>query len=156
MDNSRFPPSHRGRSEASMWSIEDFLRWLGLETIGLAMLLAGWIIASGQGRYDDQIGAGTLAVGGLLVAGIGHVLWVTGGRRGVGIRTRLLRDEPWLPRVAGLQAQLPDAEDSFVADPRLTFFHRRQCPMAAGRGWIPQSRQEHYSAGRVPCGVCRP
>jgi hypothetical protein len=154
-----FLPRERGAGgrNLSLWSAQDLLRWVGFEVVGLSMVVAGWFVASGQGHYTDQVGPSTLAVGGVTVACVGHAMWVLRGRRAVGERYGRLLRQPWL---VGTRPSHEDrvSEDSqvLVAGAGLRFFHRQECPLAAGRHWIALSRDEHVVAGRVPCGACRP
>jgi hypothetical protein len=141
----------------SFWTAQDLVRWLGVLLVGLAMLVAGWFWAAGEGHYTDQVGPATLAVGGLIVAGVSHALWMLRGRRAVGARYEVLFRQPWLVGPAAGGGGRPSEDSGLpVAGSGLEFFHRRQCPLAAGRGWAALSREEHVAAGRAPCGVCRP
>ena len=142
-----------------MWGSEDLLRWVALSFGGLVMVVAAWFVSSGEARFDRQMAMLNLAVGGAVVACVGHVVWVLEGRRAVGERRRALLGEP-LPsggvgsevdgRVAGCEV------DGLVAGVGTRLFHRAGCPLAEGRGWSVGSREEQVGAGRAPCGVCRP
>ena len=142
-----------------MWGSEDLLRWVALSVAGLVMVVAGWYVSSGEGRFGRQVGMLDLAVAGVVVACVGHVVWVLEGRRAVGERRRALLGEPLRSggvgsevdgRVAGCEV------DGLVAGVGTRLFHRAGCPLAEGRGWSVGSREELVGAGRVPCGVCRP
>jgi hypothetical protein len=146
-----------GARQPSLWSAQDFLRWVGFEVVGLSMVVAGWFVASGQGHYTDQMGPSTLAVGGLTVTCVGHAMWVLRGRRAVGQRYGRLLRQPWLAvtRASGEDRVSGDSQ-ALVAGAGLRFFHRRECLLAAGRSWDELSREEHVAAGRMPCGACGP
>jgi hypothetical protein len=156
MAAGRAPRRDRGRV---LWGSEDLLRWVALSVAGLGMVVAGWYVSSGEGRFGRQVGMLDLAVAGVVVACVGHVVWVLEGRRAVGERRRALLGEPLRTAAAGTDgaARIPGSDtDGFVAGVGTRLFHRTGCPLADGRGWSVGSRDEHVEAGRVACGVCRP
>jgi hypothetical protein len=142
-----------------LWGPEDLLRWVALSAAGLVMVLAAWYVSSGEARFGRQVGMLNLAVGGVVVACLGHVVWVLEGRRAVGERRRALLGEPLETGGVGseVHGRVAACEvDGFVAGVGTRLFHRSGCPLAEGRGWSVGSREEHVGAGRVACGVCRP
>ena len=147
----------------SAWGVEDLFRWVLFVGAGLTMVLVAWFSASGEARFgSEQIQMLDLAVAGLVLTCVGHVLWVSIGRRAVGERRRLLLGEGTLLGIradgAGVVAgaRVVDEGDTLVAGLGTRLFHRATCTLADGRGWPPKSRDEHLLADRVPCGVCRP
>lgn len=46
------------------------------------------------------------------------------------------------------------SSETVVGGPDLRFYHRADCDMAADRDWSAAPLGE--TAGRVPCGMCRP
>ncbi|HVW32123.1 MAG TPA: hypothetical protein VHL53_06255, partial [Acidimicrobiia bacterium] len=126
---------------------------------GVALMVAGWVRTSGAGAVDAQIPWLDLAVSGLLLAGLGNVLWLSAGRRSVAdLRVALL------PAGFGLAAGADRADDAGprqrrnepVAADGMTRYHRADCLLAAGKPAVAASRPAHEAAGRAPCGTCRP
>jgi hypothetical protein len=125
------------------------------------MWFVGWYLASGEIKYSRQIGPANLAVAGLLVAGAGHVAYLMRGRRAVGERRRRLLGDPTLApagRAAATPAalHLDGAASETTAGDGMMRYHRKGCPLAAGRNWAVRSAEEQEAAGRIPCGACRP
>src|SRR5947199_77054 len=56
----------------------------------------------------------------------------------------------------GVTAGRASRPDALVAAPNMTRYHRRACPLAAGKTVRPATRAAHERAGRRPCGVCQP
>jgi hypothetical protein len=153
------PPKKR-----PLWSAEDWVRWALFVAGGLVLWLVGWYLASGEINYSRQIGPANLAVAGLLVAGAGHVWCLMRGRRAIGERRRRLLGDPALAP-AGREAATPAAPHAdgtacrpseTVAGDGMMRYHRRGCPLAAGRDWPVLPAEEQEAAGRIPCGACRP
>jgi hypothetical protein len=142
-------------SRRALWGADDLLRWVALITVGFVMIVAAWFVVSGEAQFAEQVGMADLAVGGLLVACAGHVMWVLSGRRAVGERRRFLLGDPG--RIV-LPADRPgvavSGEEQLVAGAGTKLFHRPNCRLVVGRDWPVTSREELVRAGRVPCGVC--
>ncbi len=147
------------------WSAEDLIRWvLGLGAGGIVIVVS-WYVCSGDATFSRQIGPVDAAVGGLVLAGLGNVMWLLRGRRALGERRRAL-----LPDIADFieatersaEAEVPAAGsaasegDLFVGGEGMVRFHRPDCILAVGRSWAVSTRQVHEEAGRLPCGVCDP
>jgi hypothetical protein len=148
-----------------LWSAEDFIRWaLGVGAGGIVIVVA-WYVCSGDATFGRQIGPVDVAVGGVVFAGLGNVMWLLRGRRALGERRRAL-----LPDMAAIgEATGPSAEadvgaagsagvetDLFLGGEGMVRFHRPDCTLAVGRSWAASTRQVHEEAGRLPCGVCDP
>jgi hypothetical protein len=155
---------------AVFWRAEDLLRWGITVGIGGIVIAVAWYICAGDATFSQQVGPADAAVAGLLVAGVGNATWLLKGRRALGERRRsLLPDLP--PREAASTEVADEAAPSrttdetpavtepglLVAGEGMQRYHRADCALAAGRTeWTAASRVEHESAGRRPCGVCRP
>jgi hypothetical protein len=165
----------------TLWRPEDFMRWVISIGVGGVVLVASWYVCAGDASFYRQIGPLDAASAGLILAGLGNVMWLLRGRRNVGERRRAL-----LPDVAALittegdsgeldelgerrrvsdvapeggaaTAAAPTAEHVFfVAGDGLARYHRPDCTLASGRTWSGATRADHEAAGRQPCGVCRP
>jgi hypothetical protein len=156
------------RARPLLWGAEDLLRWAITTGLGGIVIAVGWYIAAGEATFAQQVGPLDAALAGLLLSGLGNLVWLLHGRRALGERRRLL-----LPDVAdvtagaaarGIAVGAPltatsetAVADVFLAGEGMERFHRPGCALAAGRtGWTTATRQEHEEAGRRPCGVCRP
>jgi hypothetical protein len=62
-----------------------------LNAVGFALLVAGWAAVSGKVSLSDQAPLLNLSMAGILVAGIGNALHITGGRRRLEARFSLVR-----------------------------------------------------------------
>ena len=144
---------------ASPWGAGETLRWPSLASgalvvVGAALVVGAWIVVSGKARFGDQIDWVGLAVGGLVLGCLGQVTWLLDGRRALAERARRLLGEP--PHRVVLVARRRATSIEFVGENGLRWYHRADCPLAASQGWPVAPRAEHESAGRRPCGVCRP
>jgi hypothetical protein len=164
-------PRQVAPARPQLWSAEDLLRWAITTGLGGIVIAVGWYIAAGEATFGQQVGPLDAALAGLLLSGLGNLVWLLHGRRTLGERRQLL-----LPDVAdaiasgaaqvvvvGPPLTAPGAvdaatvDDVFLAGEGMERFHRPGCALAAGRmGWTTATRQEHEEVGRLPCGVCRP
>jgi hypothetical protein len=79
--------------------IPDVLTPLVLNVVGFAMLIAGWVAASGEDTFSRQQPYIDLAVGGAVVAGAGDLTYLLARRWAIRRRVASLRaadagDEP--------------------------------------------------------------
>ena len=131
--------------------------WALLSGIGVALLVAGWVLVRNESVYADQVPGINMAVAGVLLAGAGAIPMLLGGRRAVGVRRlALLGDLRGMPARSSALTSDALTSQNLVAGVGLRRFHRVGCTLAQGRNWSAASRSEHERAGRVPCGVCRP
>jgi hypothetical protein len=162
--------THAPASRRALWSAEDFMRWVLAIGAGGIVVAVSWYVCSGDVSFDKQIGPLDAAVAGLVLAGLGNVMWLMRGRRVLGERRRALLPDPVMAvasagtvrRVSGdaggAAAVAGDGAEAglLVAGAGMVRFHRPDCALAAGRGWSGATRTEHEGLGRQPCGVCRP
>jgi hypothetical protein len=157
----------------SLWSAEDLLRWLLTVGAGAIVVAVSWYVCAGDASFNRQIGPLDAAAAGLVLGGLGNVMWLVRGRRVLGERRRALLPDP-LTLIAGSAgaagsaptalAPVPAAVEEIAGDPAGLFvagdglarFHRPGCALAEGRDWVASSRRQHEDAGRMPCGICRP
>jgi hypothetical protein len=149
-------------SSRTLWAAEDFIRLVLALGVGGIVVGVAWYICSGDASFNQQIGPLDAAVGGLIFAGGGNVMWLLRGRRALGERRRALMPDPEaailvvVPDRQVSTAGLADPSDLLLAGDGLVRFHRATCPLASGRSWTPMTRGEHEGLGRQPCGVCKP
>jgi hypothetical protein len=131
--------------------------WALLSGIGVALLVAGWVLVRNESVYADQVAGINMAIAGVLVAGAGAIPMLLAGRRAVGVRRlAVLGDLRGMPLRASARASHDSTSRNLVAGVGLRRFHRAGCTLAQGRNWSAAPRSEHERAGRVACGVCRP
>jgi peptidoglycan/LPS O-acetylase OafA/YrhL len=139
------------------WSRADLVRLaIGVVTGGVVVALA-WNGAATRSQLDDQTQYIVLGVAGFLVAVVAQSLWLKRGRRAVAVYATaveatvaaLVEEPPVLPSPV-------TSSDGLVATGGMRHFHRPDCPIAAGQGWSTEPRRSHETAGRTPCGICRP
>ena len=63
-----------------------------LNVVGLVLLVLGWAAVSGKVRLADQAPYMNLAMGGLLLAGVGNALYIMALRRSLEQRLRRVHD----------------------------------------------------------------
>jgi hypothetical protein len=151
--------------QRSLWSAEDVTRGVLALAAGGIIIVVSWYVCSGDANFNHQIGPLDAAVGGMVLVGLGNVMWLLRGRRAVGERRRVLLSDPvtassgsvgTVRNVSDLSANDADADEFFLAGKGLLYFHRPECTLAAGRTWSGATRAVHEEQGRRPCGVCRP
>jgi hypothetical protein len=149
----------------TLWSAEDVTRGVLVLAAGGIIIAVSWYVCSGDASFNHQIGPLDAAVSGMLLAGLGNLMWLMRGRRVVGERRRALLPDPEMVaiepvgtvrKVSDLSAQSNDAKKLFLAGEGLVHFHRPECALASDRSWSGATRAEHEEHGRQPCGVCRP
>jgi hypothetical protein len=150
----------RPRYNTPLWSSRQLLWWGGIVGLSIIACFVAYIISAGKATLTSQAPSLNIAIFSLVLAGGANVWLLVIGRRAIGLRRRALLGEPAPTarrNVAAAPAFVPTGDDdSFVADPALTLYHRSTCALAVGRRWaaLPRAAQEH--AGRTACGVCRP
>ena len=135
--------------------------WAVVTALAAFIIVFSWHRASGEGATSDQTAYVNIAVLALILGGLANlVLLLLPARRAVGNRRqsllRLVPDGGAVRSVASAAGYRGSALGQLlVAGPNLRDFHNHECPMAAGRGWSPASREEHLQHGRIPCRVCQ-
>jgi hypothetical protein len=122
---------------------------------GTVTSFVSWAIVSGRPGVGSQLGVVCVALGGLVVSFLGEALWLLHGRRAVGERTLYLLGKP--PDRRPLQgAAIQAYTGAVVGGDGLGWYHRTDCPLAAGQAFPAANRSQHEAAGRHPCRICRP
>jgi len=135
------------------WRLVDLLVLWATLAVGALLLVLAWWGASATADQSSQIAWINLGVAGVIVSGVGSVLWVLKGRRAVGARRlRLLPEDAWPQQAAAAEPAKP----RLVTAAGLTRYHVESCPMVTGKRTRPASAGRHRAAGLHPCGVCRP
>ncbi|MGP0032697.1 MAG: hypothetical protein ACLPVF_19610 [Acidimicrobiales bacterium] len=169
-------------SRPAPWSAEDFIRWVIAVALGGIVVAVSWYVCAGYASFYRQIGPLDAAVAGVLLSGLGNVMWLLRGRRAVGERRRALLPDA-IPDAIGdsieaaisgpvgavrkvsgdvggaeprLITEKMETGELFVSGEGLLRYHRPDCALAADRRWAGATRSEQEAAGRLPCGVCRP
>jgi hypothetical protein len=140
------------------WRVGDLLSVVLVNTIGFILILVGWYVAHNTTEPTRHVLATNIAVGGLVLANVAHVVWVLSGLREVGqLRRHLLDTHAALnaARNAPATTAALDAGD-LVATVEMTRYHRPTCPAVRGKPVRALSAQAHADKGRRPCGICQP
>src|SRR5947207_2668862 len=155
--------AENARPPSIPWRVDDLVVLYATTFAGAVMLLIAWWGASGTTQLGAQLAWVNVAVAGVILAGTGNAIWLLHGRRSVTLRRRRLVDEGFslgagarthpVPSGGSRVGAGPDA--ALVASPRMTRFHRQDCPLVAAKVVSAASRSSHERAGRRPCGVCR-
>jgi hypothetical protein len=137
------------------WTGDDLVRLLVTNSLGLVLIGAGSIEATGSGSVKTNVAWLNLALLGLIVSGVGNGLWLLRGRQAItSARVTVL---PGLTPAAARGGTYDDDEISLlVSGSGLTHFHKAGCALADGRSSKVASRGEHEAAGLAPCEVCNP
>jgi hypothetical protein len=139
---------------ASLWRRSDVVGVVLADAVAVVLLAVAWW---GTGRAvtgERQDGWFGLGMAGLVVAGVGHGLWLLAGRSAVRRRVRAVAGGDAAIRAGRLVESRTPAV--LVGGASLAHYHRPDCRLAAGRAVAPAGRRSHERLGRRPCGVCRP
>lgn len=144
---------------------ETLSRWAGSVAVGAVLVAAGWYLASGEARLNDQIGPVNLAMAGLVVAAAGHANIVRRMRARLAILrssvVSLLDEQRRIDeRVTAPPASTDDTAPMLVLDEVVAltsgrYYHRPGCTLLADRPVGSLARASAATTGRVPCGVCQ-
>src|SRR5206468_3216106 len=118
-------------SRSLPWRLGDLVTlWVPL-VAGAVILLMSWWGASATATLSTQIFWLDVGVAGVIVTGVGVVFWLVTGRRAIGERRRrLLPNVPSIMNGSSGRA-LRAVSDELVSGPRLTRYHRGDCPLVA-------------------------
>ena len=153
--SARLSQQKLGRGGREPWHAGDVSSLATLNAVGLALLVTGWFMASGQLLFHNQVAGANVAVAGVIVAGVGNGVWLVTGRRAVGMRREVFARS--VVAYATDRANTPSATAALpVAATGMTKYHRPECPFVAERRVTSRTAKTHEKQGRTPCGVCRP
>lgn len=137
------------------WPRAHWWRLAGFNVVGLALIVSGWYRGSGTGQVSTQLAWLNVALAGVVVAGVGDMLWLLRGRRGVALAQLLVlphRDGQSRSAVSPTNGH----ESALVSGPRMTLYHRSDCILIHGKDVHKAGRLRHESAGLGRCEVCEP
>ena len=147
----------RVRTPHTAWTLGPAL-WLALVNGGgMLLILVAWWGSSGSVRLPNQVAWLNVGVLGVVTAGAGNVTWLLAGRRAIAERRGAMQ-----ARIAALAPAVAAPDVAAAADERLvsragmTRYHRKECPLVAGKTVAGATLARHHKAGRHPCGVCEP
>jgi hypothetical protein len=126
--------------------------------LGAALISLAWWGASGSGHPAGQLNWLSLAAGGVVVAGLGHALFLLDAHRRVTM-LRLATLVPATARPVASTAPVPMTAPSLVAPSLVAVakgrrYHRPGCHLVAGKATtvVPPVRV----AGLLACEICQP
>jgi hypothetical protein len=140
-----------------LWTTAERRCILGVDALGLALVLAGAWDASGTRELTSQAPGVTLAVAGCGLALVGHSFAYRRARGRVRaalaviVGRRTSRRGTPAPVVASA-----DGSTVLVAGPGMGLYHGSHCPFVADKATNQDSRSGHEAAGLKPCAVCLP
>jgi hypothetical protein len=138
----------------SPWAPAETLRLAAVSALGVLLVGLAWWAARREAAFGRQVRWATVAVSGLVIAGFAIVSWLMRARW-----TIMQRRESLVPDKLVRRVRDPGdahAPPNVVIGPGSHLFHRRECPLTAGRGWETVARSRALAEDRRPCGVCRP
>jgi hypothetical protein len=138
------------------WNRLDVTVWVAGMVAALALWSWTWWQAAGTPVLTHQLPWVSGALGALLFAAAMHAGWLLRGRRRIGLRRAALLHDDAGAGAAVTETVVPFAAFELVAAAGLRRYHRAGCPLARGAAFTTAERPVHESAGRLPCGVCRP
>jgi hypothetical protein len=137
------------------WPRAHRCRVVVFNAVGLGLIVSGWYRGGGTGDVPTQLAWLNVALAGVVIAGIGDMLWLLRGRREV-----ILARSMFLPYRDDRRRSEPVTtnghEAPLVSGPRMTLYHRSDCILMQGKEPHMASRVRHESAGLGRCEVCEP
>jgi hypothetical protein len=138
------------------WRIGDLLAlWVPLVAGGVMLIMAWWG-SSSTAKLSDQVFWLDVGVAGVIVAGVGIVLWLITGRRAIGERRKRLMPDVLVISTVASGGDVTSFSDELVTAARMTRYHRADCPLVTGKTIRKATGSSARSAGLEPCGVCNP
>ena len=140
------------------WRHDEFISLCTAFAVAGVLVLASWYGASGTMSWTTAMGWVVLGMVGVVIAGAGSARWILSGTRAARIRERELasRLESMLDGATEEADASSSVSDSVkrVSGPRMTLYHRPDCPLVAAKSVSAKTMTQHLRAGRSPCGVC--
>lgn len=138
-------------NQSTPWSLRDFARLLRFQVPGVIALVVCYVGARQTSNWDHQLYWIVGAMAAMLFTGTGWTAWLLVGSRALRRRQRRLAE---LTSRLAVPHRVPLSEGVAVAGPKMTRFHRPDCPLARGREVSVATPGEYLTRGLTPCGVC--
>jgi hypothetical protein len=144
------------------WARRDALLPGLLIAAGVVLLVIGWFGISDAIALNRQMRWLALGITGIIVGGLGMVVWLLFGLTTITRLRRAVYAE--IDRRVSLAERAADAPAAATAEARVGFgtvtgmrhYHRADCLMLAGKQASFAAAAEFTEAGLTPCGVCLP
>lgn len=136
------------------WRYGDLLALLGVGIAGLALVGLAFYSSNRTDDLASQVRWVNVGVVGVLLLGVGNLLWLITGRRVVGELRRVVVARVAALASAGTSDTPAVRDESFVSSRSMTKYHLRSCPLVRGKAVRASSLATHDRRGRRPCGVC--
>jgi len=138
-------------AQTTPWKVDDFARLARFEIPSLIAIVACYIGAKHTETWDNQLYWVVGAIAAMLLAGAGWTGWLLVGSRALRRRQRQLAE---VTVRFGLRKSPQASFEVTVTGPKMTHFHRPDCPLARGRKVTTATAEEQLARGLTPCGVC--
>jgi hypothetical protein len=153
------PGIELGRARVDvLWDVSSLVATGGAMLVGLALIVAAWVGASGLTVIDGQFAWLNLGVFGVVLAGAAGALWIMQGRRAVGRRMHAMLVVPGEARApigAGDLQAAATGNGAFVAAAAMTRYHVPSCLLVQGKSPAAKAPESfHRREGRRPCEMC--
>ena len=138
--------------QTTPWTLDDFARLARFEIPSFIVIVSCFVGAKHTDTWDNQLYWIVGAMAAMLLAGAGWTGWLLVGTRALRRRQRRLAE--LTSEYAATHRPPAISTELTVTGPKMTHFHRPDCPLARGRDvtWAPAD--EHLAEGLTACGVC--
>jgi len=137
--------------QTTPWSLDDFARLARFEIPSVIAIVVCFVGAKHTESWDNQLYWIAGAMAAMLLAGAGWTGWLLVGTRALRWRQRRLGE---LTSQFSVVRRPVVTTDVLVTGPKMTHFHRADCPLAHGRAVKHGSSDQFEARGLTPCGVC--
>jgi hypothetical protein len=140
-----------------LWTRGQVRSLCGSLTAGAIVLTMGYVGASNTVVWSHQLLWAVLAVIGLVIGGVGGLVWLSSAFRTVHRLSAHVQDQARLARMAPSDPRVLSGQyvPGLVTAPRMTTFHRTSCILVRGKDHIALG-SEATRIGLSSCGVCQP